>query len=87
MNLRPIGSNQTEVEFSDGTIVFYSYETPVAVIVPAPDAKGGKKVMLTNHFYSVTTSRHIHQWTLDKTNYEWQSVDPEDIDKMIRQGE
>ncbi len=31
MNLRPVGSNKTEVEFADGTTVFFSYETPVAL--------------------------------------------------------
>ena len=31
MKLRQLGSNKTEVEFTDGTTVFFSYETPVAL--------------------------------------------------------
>jgi hypothetical protein len=87
MNLRPVGSNQTELQFGSGTVVFFSYETPVAALVPMIGARGGKKLMLTNRFYSVTTSRHISQWTIDKTDYDWQSVDPEEIEKLIPPGD
>ena len=50
------GSNKTEVEFTDGTTVFFSYETPVAL----QDADGN--YFKTEDFWSVTTSKHINQW-------------------------
>ena len=56
MKLRPLGSNKTEVEFVDGTTVFFSYETPVAL----QDADGN--YFKTEDFWSVTTSKHINQW-------------------------
>ena len=56
MNLRPLGSNKTEVEFADGTTVFFSYETPVAL----QTAEG--HYFRTEDFWSVTTSKHINQW-------------------------
>lgn len=49
--VRVIGSNMTEVEHGDLTIL-YSYETPVAFLSP----KGG---YVTDKFWSNTTSRHI----------------------------
>lgn len=56
MNLRPLGSNKTEVEFADGTTVFFSYETPVALQTADGD------YFRTTDFWSVTTSKHINQW-------------------------
>ena len=56
MKLKQIGSNKTEVEFTDGTTVFFSYETPVAL----QTAEG--HYFTTEDFWSVTTSKHINQW-------------------------
>jgi len=56
MKLRPLGSNKTEVELTDGTTVFFSYETPVAL----QDTHGN--YFRTTDFWSVTTSKHINQW-------------------------
>lgn len=53
--LNPVGSNQTEVERADGVTVLYSYRTPVAAFVP------GKGALVTNHYFSVTTSRHVNK--------------------------
>ena len=58
MKLNPIAANQTEIEKSDGTTIFYSYSTPVAVFVPG---KGG---LVTSTKYSPTTSRHINKTIL-----------------------
>lgn len=55
MKLNSIGSNQTEIEKPNGVMVLYSYTTPVAAFVPG---KGG---LVSNHYYSVTTSRHINK--------------------------
>lgn len=54
--LKPLGANKTQVELNDGTIVFFSYETPVA----AQLAQGG--FVRTETKYSRTTSKHINQW-------------------------
>lgn len=65
MILNPIAANQNEVEKSDGTTIFYSYKTPVAVFVP------GKGALVTSTKYSVTTSKHINRavsrWGCSKT--------------------
>lgn len=60
MKLRQLGSNKTEVEFSDGITVLFSYETPVAM----QDANG--YFFKTEDFWSVTTSKHINQWLKSK---------------------
>lgn len=56
MRLRAIGPNQTEVTFTSGNRVLFSYETPVAAWV----AGEGYVKSLTH--YSTTTRRHINQW-------------------------
>jgi hypothetical protein len=53
MKLNPVGSNQTEVELSNGITVLFSYKTPVAAFVP------GKGALCTKQYYSRTTSKHI----------------------------
>lgn len=55
MKLNPIGSNMTEIEIGDKTILF-SYKTPVAF------HEAGIGYTKTNKFWSVTTSRHINKW-------------------------
>jgi hypothetical protein len=56
MKIKPFGSNQTELHLDDGTIVFFSYETPVAAHIP------GLGAYYTNKKYSTTTSGHITRW-------------------------
>jgi hypothetical protein len=53
VKLTPIGPNQTEIE-RDGVTVLFSYSTPVAAFV------SGRGVLVTEEFYSATTSRHIN---------------------------
>lgn len=55
--IKPIGSNQTELHKPDGTIILFSYSTPVAACL----GNGGGFVR-TAQKYSVTTSKHINQW-------------------------
>lgn len=55
MKLNPIGSNMTEVELGDKTILF-SYKTPVAY------HQAGIGYAKTSKHWSVTTSRHINKW-------------------------
>ena len=56
MKLTPIAANQNEVEFTNGTQVFFSYKTPVAAYCPS------RGYIKTAQFWSVTTSRHINKW-------------------------
>ena len=56
MKLTPIAANQNEVEFTNGTQVFFSYKTPVAAYCPS------KGYIRTAKYWSVTTSRHINKW-------------------------
>lgn len=55
MKLNCIGSNQNEVTLSNGDVVFFSYNTPVAAIV------NGQRLR-TEKFWSKTTTKHINQW-------------------------
>ena len=56
MKLKTLGKNQTEVTLPSGSVVFFSYNTPVAARL----AQGG--FVRTSKKWSVTTSRHINQW-------------------------
>ena len=56
MKLTPIAANQNEVEFTNGTQVFFSYKTPVAAYCPS------QGYIRTAQFWSSTTSRHINKW-------------------------
>ncbi len=83
MKVRNVGSNQTEVELSDGTIVLYSYATPVAAFVPG---RGG---LVSSTKYSATTSRHvskaIERWGCSKTIVDQVEID--DIANMRQRDE
>jgi len=78
MKVRNVGSNQTEVELSNGTIVLYSYATPVAAFV---HGRGG---LCSSKKYSATTSRHvskaIERWGCSKTIVDQVEID--DIAKL-----
>ena len=56
MKLRQIASNQTELSLPCGSVVFFSYETPVAAWLP------NRGYIRTNQKFSVTTTKHINQW-------------------------
>lgn len=58
MNLKPVGSNMTELEMG-GVKILFSYKTPVAAIV---DTSEGPKAYQTETKWSPTTSRHITKW-------------------------
>lgn len=73
MKVNPVGSNQIEVEKNDGTIVLYSYQTPVAAFVPG---KGG---LCSSKKYSHTTSRHVNaaidRWDCSRTDVNQDVID------------
>lgn len=56
MKLVNLGSNMTELELTDGSTVFFSYNTPVAGFIP------GQGVFRTEKWFSQTTSKHINKW-------------------------
>jgi hypothetical protein len=68
MKLSRIGANQTCINHNNGTEVFFSYDTPVAVKLP------NYEYLKTNVKYSVTTTKHINKW-LDGVNAEEVSQD------------
>ena len=55
MHIQSIGSNQTELTFNKGQVLF-SYKTPVAAYVPSLG------YIKTATKWSSTTSRHINKW-------------------------
>lgn len=55
MNLNPIRANMTELDLGDGTIILFSYKTPVAAQIDRVYYK-------TEYKWSATTTRHINQW-------------------------
>ena len=56
MQLKTIAANQTQLNLSNGTEIFLSYETPVAAKLP------DYEYIRTATKWSVTTSRHINKW-------------------------
>ena len=61
MKVKSIAANQTEITLANGTIVFVSYETPVAAFIP------GRGFVKTSTKWSVTTSKHVNQF-IQRTN-------------------
>ena len=55
MNLKQLGSNQTELNLGFAQ-VFFSYETPVAARLT------DGSLVRTAERYSVTTTKHINKW-------------------------
>lgn len=58
MNLKPLGTNVTEVSLGNVKILF-SYQTPVAYEIVSGDQSG---IYKTDKFWSKTTNRHINKW-------------------------
>jgi hypothetical protein len=91
MKLKPIANNMTELHLENGTIVLFSYETPVAAIT----FKNGchDKVIKTNKKWSSTTTRHINKWfnfdnglepTRHLSAFNVENVDQEVLDNLIK---
>jgi hypothetical protein len=59
MKIKSIAANQTEIQLNNGTIVFVSYETPIAAFIP------GRGIVKTNVKYSNTTTKHVNKWIAD----------------------
>ena len=59
MKLTPLGANKNEIELGNGTVILFSYSTPVAACL---NGENGVGFIRTSTKYSVTTSKHINQW-------------------------
>ena len=77
MIVQPIGANQTEVELADGTCVLFSYNTPVAALVP------GKGWIRTAFRHSATTTKHINAWLRTNCGSTVREVPQWDLDQLV----
>ena len=75
MKLTPLASNQNLIELKNGTIILFSYKTPVAAHIP------GQGYVRTNRKWSVTTSKHINKWLRGVIGVA--SVDQSYLDNLI----
>ena len=75
MKLKLIGSNQTEVEFNNGTCIFFSYEQAVCV-------RNENGCFVTEEKYSRTTSKHINKWVAGLSHI-IKMVPQSEIDNMV----
>ena len=57
-------TSATELTLLDGTVVLFSYQTPVAACLAAPVEHAGKATCFvrTDKKWSATTSKHINRW-------------------------
>lgn len=74
MKLKQVGSNMSEVEMGNKTILF-SYSTPVAY------HEEGEGYFKTSTKYSKTTSKHINKWLAGATAKE---VNQEVLDNLVK---
>ena len=72
MKLKPLGPNQTQVE-RNGTVILFSYETPVAVNYNGAFYR-------TSKHYSKTTTKHINAWL---NGAKAETVSQDFIDKLL----
>ncbi len=81
MNLKPIASNMTEVNYKNGSILF-SYETPVAF-----QKIEGNLVSFyqTEKKWSATTTRHIKKWLASFGNPGAQFKPQEYFDNLLNE--
>lgn len=77
MKLKQVTISSTEVELADGTCVLFSYQTPVAALVP------GKGWIRTEKKWSVTTSKHINRWLATNCGGTVQDVPQWELDQLV----
>lgn len=75
MTLNPIKANMTELNLGDGTLVLFSYKTPVAARYTSE--KGQTHIARTAYKWSNTTTRHINTWLAGLNNWEGVPVETE----------
>lgn len=67
-------TSATTLELADGTVVLFSYATPVAACLG-----NGSGFIRTSQHYSVTTSKHINRWCPKSAR----KVDQSELDKLV----
>jgi hypothetical protein len=77
MKDRKVASNQTERDCEGGTIILFSYRTPVAAFVP------GEGALCTTTSYSRTTWRHI-TLAVKRWDAERKDVEQKIIDRLVK---
>lgn len=83
MKLKQTGSNQTELHLNNGTIVLFSYETPVASKTTEQyNNREFLHYLRTNTKYSCTTTKHINNWIKDGY-YNIKDVDQSVLDDLV----
>lgn len=78
MKLKQLASNMTELHLDNGTIVLFSYETPVASFSRNKLAHG--QFQVTKIKYSKTTTKHINKWVDNLATIE---VDQSVLDNLV----
>ena len=59
MKIKTLAPNQTELTTIEGAVILFSYQTPVAALLPS-----GRYVR-TSERYNQATTRHINKWLPD----------------------
>lgn len=84
MKLKQLASNMTELTLNNGTVVLFSYETPVAYYESKTNT-----VTRTSKNWSRTTTKHIRKWINDldqrglgDTSY--LTIEQEVLDNLVR---
>ena len=80
MQIRPIGSNMTELH-TDTAFVLFSYSTPVA------GSADGIGLFKTEESFSKTTTRHINKYFRDEWDVDpdtVQTIPQEQIDALVK---
>lgn len=80
MQLKSYRKNMNAIEYANGVIVLFSYQTPVAAFVP------GRGILKSSTRYSVATSRHINEWEAAEfsANTTVTEVSQSDINNLIK---
>ena len=75
MKLRTIAQNQTELVTTEDAVIFFSYDTPVAIRL------GNGGLIKTDRYHSKTTSKHINNWLAGN---EAETVGQEVIEEFLK---
>jgi hypothetical protein len=75
MRLTEIGANQTLMTMENGTIVLFSYSSPVAAFIP------GRGYVRSENLYGLAAIRHVNDWIKDK---DCSIVEQSVIDDLVR---
>ena len=78
MRLKQIKANQTELWLDKSTVVFFSYDTPVAF------HRSGEIPRVTSKKWSTTTTRHINQFLERHGFSKAEKVSQDAIEEMVQ---